>query len=147
MTKTQANPVALSTWHLLLMAWVLALVATLSALFIGEVMGQTPCNLCWFQRVFMFPLVIILGVACYQADATVWRYVLPVAAVGWLIALYHSLLYFGVFGDSIQPCGAGGSCTSSNMTIFGGIALPALPLMVFSIIGALLIIISRRSTQ
>lgn len=136
-----------SAWHLLLYAWGLALVATLSALFIGEVMGQAPCNLCWFQRVFMFPLVIVLGIACYRSDIAVWRYALPVAGVGWLVALYHSLLYFGAFGDSIQPCGAGGSCTSSNMTILGGIALPALSLIVFSLICMLLLMISRRSTQ
>ncbi|MFI8478984.1 disulfide bond formation protein B [Pseudomonas sp. NPDC078700] len=137
----------ISSWHLLLGAWALALAATLGALFIGEVMGQTPCNLCWFQRVFMFPLVIILGVACYRSDTAVWRYALPVATLGWLVALYHSLVYFGVFGDSIQPCGAGGSCSGSNMTILGGIALPALSLIVFSLICTLVLILSRRSTQ
>lgn len=137
----------LSSWYLLLCAWALALVATLSALFIGEVMGQAPCNLCWFQRVFMFPLVLILGVACYRSDTGVWRYALPVASVGWAISLYHSLLYLGVFGENIQPCGAGGSCSGSNMTILGGVALPVLSLIAFSLIGTLLFILSRRTTQ
>lgn len=147
MTAAHNKTPVLNAWYLLLSAWGLALVATLSALFIGEVMGQAPCNLCWFQRVFMFPLVIILGIACYRSDTSVWRYALPVASLGWLVALYHSLLYLGVFGDSIEPCGAGGSCTDSNMTILGGIALPVLSLIIFSLISALLLIISRRSTQ
>ncbi|MGX5219109.1 disulfide bond formation protein B [Pseudomonas segetis] len=147
MTAPSNKAQLFSAWHLLLCAWALALVASLSALFIGEVMGQAPCNLCWFQRVFMFPLAIVLGIACYRSDATVWRYALPIAGLGWLVALYHSLLYFGVFGDSIQPCGAGGSCSSSNMTIFGAIALPVLSLIVFSLICMLLLMISRRSTQ
>lgn len=147
MSAALASHRLLSTWNLLLLAWLLALVATLSALFIGEVMGQAPCNLCWFQRVFMFPLVIILGIACYRSDPVVWRYALPVAGCGWLIACYHSLVYSGVFGDSIQPCSAGGACSGSNMTIFGSVALPVLSLIVFSVISTLLIIISRRSTQ
>jgi disulfide bond formation protein DsbB len=147
MSASDTSAHAFSSWCLLLAAWLLALVATLSALFIGEVMGQAPCNLCWFQRAFMFPLVIILAVASYRSDFAVWRYALPVAGVGGLIALYHSLLYAGVFGDSIQPCGAGGSCSGSNMTIFGVVPLPVLSLIIFSLISALLLIISRRSSQ
>ena len=54
------------TWNLLLLTWLVALVSTLSALFIGEVMGQAPCVLCWFQRAFMFPLAVILAIASYR---------------------------------------------------------------------------------
>ena len=60
-------------WTLLVCAWLLALTATFAALFIGEVMGQAPCVLCWFQRAFMFPLVLVLGVACLLSDAGGWR--------------------------------------------------------------------------
>ena len=93
-------------WALLLCAWLLALVSTIAVLFVGEVMGQLPCVLCWFQRAFMFPLVLVLGVACFLSDDGVWRYALPLAVVGWLIALYHNLLYFGLSPESIKPCGA-----------------------------------------
>lgn len=65
-----ANPRSL----LLVAAWVVSLAATLGALFIGEVMGQAPCNLCWYQRIFMFPLVLILLAACLKQDAGVWHY-------------------------------------------------------------------------
>ena len=68
------------TWNLLLLTWLVALVSTLSALFIGEVMGQAPCVLCWFQRAFMFPLAVILAIASYRSDFTVWRYALPLTA-------------------------------------------------------------------
>lgn len=138
-TKRSSN-----TWWLLLAAWLLALASTLAVLFVGEVMGQAPCVLCWFQRAFMFPLVVILGVACYLTDFSAWRYALPVAATGWLIALYHSLLYSGVITESLKPCGAGPSCSGANMTVLGGLPLPLLSLGVFTLIIILLIQIRRR---
>ena len=75
------------------LAWIIALVSTLGALFIGEVMGQTPCVLCWYQRIAMFPLALILGIAAYLEDTTIYRYVLPISIVGGLIAFWHSLLH------------------------------------------------------
>ncbi|WP_275546069.1 disulfide bond formation protein B [Pseudomonas sp. Marseille-Q0931] len=133
-----------SYWSLLLCAWLLALVATLGVLFVGEVMGQTPCNLCWFQRAFMFPLVPMLGVACYLSDARVWRYAVPVAAVGWLVALYHNLLYFKLIPETIKPCGMGPSCSGADMTVFGSLPLPLLSLVVFTLIISFLLLVRRR---
>lgn len=131
-------------WGLLLLAWAIALVSTLGALFVGEVMGQAPCILCWFQRAFMFPLAVMLAVACYCGDYAVWRYALPLAAFGWLIALWHSFLYAGVIPESLIPCGAGPSCSSADMTILGGIALPLLSLGAFTLIIVILLLIRRR---
>lgn len=88
-------------WIQLYAAWLIALLASLAVLFVGEVMGQTPCNLCWFQRAFMFPLAIVLGVACLRADAAVWTYALPLAIGGALVAGFHSLLYLGVIPAGI----------------------------------------------
>ncbi|SDS27889.1 disulfide bond formation protein DsbB [Halopseudomonas litoralis] len=135
-------------WVLLLLAWLLALFATLAALFIGEVMGQVPCVLCWFQRAFMFPLAVILAVACYRSDFDSWRYALPLAGIGALLALGHSLLYAGLIPQRIQPCNATGpSCSDANMTILGGIPLPLLALGTFVAIAILLLIIRRRTAQ
>ncbi len=122
-------------------AWVVALVATLGALFIGEVMGQTPCLLCWFQRVFMFPLALILGVALYRDDSTIWRYGLPLALLGGLIALYHLLLYAGIIPQPLQPCGAGPSCSSAELNIVGIVPIPLLSLLAFVTIGGLLLVV------
>ncbi len=146
MTEAKTNTRFPSLWGLLLTAWGIALVSTLVALFIGEVTGKTPCTLCWFQRAFMFPLVVILAVGCYISDFGVWRYALPVTVVGWFIALYHSLLYLGVIPESIKPCGAGPSCSSADMMIFGSIPLPLLSLGAFTLIAVLLVLIRRRSS-
>jgi disulfide bond formation protein DsbB len=132
-------------WGLLLTAWLLALVSSLSAIYIGEVLGQAPCVLCWFQRAFMFPLAVILAVACYYSDFNVWRYALPLAVIGSLFALAHSLLYVGLLPQPIQPCTATGpSCSGARMTIFGGLPLPFLSLGIFVAIIILLLEIRRR---
>ena len=69
---------------------------------------------------------------------------LPLAAGGWLIAAFHTLQYAGVIPPALEPCGAGPSCTSGDMTILGGVPLPVLSLLAFTIIAALLALVSRR---
>jgi disulfide bond formation protein DsbB len=133
-----------ATWNFIFAAWLIALASTLGALFIGEVMGRAPCNLCWFQRAFMFPLVLILGIGCYRSDATAWIYGLPTAIVGGLIAAFHSLLYFGVISKGIQPCGVDLSCSGSDMLLIGWVPIPALSLVSFVAIAGLLLFVRRR---
>ena len=133
-------------WPLLLLAWLVALLSSLSALFIGEVMGQAPCVLCWFQRTFMFPLAVILAIACYRSDFAIWRYARPLAGIGAALAFAHTLLYAGLIPQPIQPCTATGpSCSGAGMTIFGGVPLPMLALFAFVLIAILLLVIRRRT--
>jgi len=132
-------------WTFLIFAWLVALAATLGALFIGEIMGQAPCNLCWFQRAFMFPLAIVLMVACLDGDRCVGRYALPMAVIGWLVAFYHVLLLGGVIPEEIKPCGAGPSCSSADTVILGWVPIPALSLAAFTAIIVLLFLVRRRS--
>lgn len=134
------------TWAYLFAACLVAIVSSFAALFIGEVMGQTPCYLCWYQRAFMFPLAVTLAVASFMSDYHVWRYGLPLAAIGGLIAAYHSILYFELIPRPIVPCGTGPSCTSSNMTVLGVVPIPILSLAAFTIVLVLLIGVWRRST-
>ena len=124
-------------------AWIVALGATGGALFIGEVLGQAPCDLCWFQRAFMFPLAVLLGVAILREDRSVRPYALSLVAVGGAIAAFHSLRYFGVVPEAIRPCTATGpSCTGEGMTVLG-FPIPLLSLGAFAAIGFLLLIPSR----
>ena len=131
-------------WKLLFAAWLIALGSTLSALFIGEVMGQTPCVLCWFQRIFMFPLAVILAIACFGSDGAVWRYALPLAAIGAILAGWHTLLFTGLIPAALEPCGSGTSCSSENMTILGGVPLPILSLAAFAALIVLLLLVRKR---
>ncbi|WP_281019583.1 MULTISPECIES: disulfide bond formation protein B [unclassified Minwuia] len=121
----------------LILAWIVALAASLSVLFIGEVLGQTPCNLCWFQRVFMFPLVIVLGLGLWWRDPRVGRYGIVLAIGGGVVALWHLGLYVGVIPESIKPCTASGpSCTDDNQVVLG-IPIPLLAAAAFALIALL----------
>lgn len=132
------------TWYLLVAAWIVALVATLGALFIGEVMGQTPCELCWYQRIAMFPLAWILGVAAFR-DSPGWGwYALPFTSIGAIIAAFHSLVYFGILPEAIHQCGAGPSCTDDAMLLLGIAPIPLLSLLAFLAIGTFLTLSLRR---
>ncbi len=129
-------------------AWLIALASTLSALFIGEVMGRTPCILCWYQRIAMFPLALMLGIAVYLMDMTVRRYALPIAVVGGLVALWHSLLFVGIIPEAVQPCTRDGpSCSDEGQVLFGFVPLPYLSATAFITIILLLTIPFGRSSK
>lgn len=138
-----ANRPAAAT-SFLVAAWIVALVATLGALFVGEVMGQTPCHLCWYQRIAMFPLGLVLGVAAWRGDVGAWRYALPLAVAGLGVAGFHGLVYAGLVPEGIEPCSrTGPSCSDAAMTILGGLPLPYLSLAAFAAI-TLLIALARQ---
>ncbi len=122
----------------LLTAWALSLTATLGSLFIGEVMGMTPCNLCWYQRAMMFPLPIVLGFACYESNFTTIKSGLLITLIGTAVALFHSAYYAGIIPRSIQPCGAGPSCADDKLELFSTLVIPYMSLTAFTIIALLL---------
>lgn len=118
-------------------AWIVALAASLSVLFIGEVLGQEPCILCWHQRAFMFPLAIVLGFGLWWQDRRVGGYGVVLSLGGGGIALWHLGLYVGVIPEPIQPCTASGpSCTDDDQLILG-VPIPLLSLVAFAFVGAL----------
>jgi len=139
--------VVVSRMNALYLAWLVALVSTLGALFIGEVMGRTPCVLCWYQRIAMFPLAVILAIACYVSDDSVRRYALPIAIIGGAIALWHGLLFAGIVSEAVQPCTRGGpSCAGDDQILFGFLPLPFLSLAAFASIVLLLTVPFKRET-
>lgn len=132
-------------WSFLVAAWVIALIATLGALFIGEVMGQAPCELCWYQRIAMFPLSWILGVAAFRGSQGWGWYALPLAGIGALVATFHSLVFYDILSEGIHQCGAGPSCTDDGMMLFGFAPIPVLSLVAFILIIVLLTLSVRRA--
>ena len=132
-------------WALLLLAWLLALTATAAALFLGEVMGMAPCVLCWYQRIAMFPLVAVLGIACYSADRRGAVYALPLALAGSALAAYHTLLVAGLIPRAWIPCGPGVSCANQNLEILNAIYIPWLSLAAFVAIASLLVVYLRKT--
>lgn len=128
------------------MAWVVALVATLGSLFYSEYANFIPCRLCWFQRIAMYPLAVILLVAALRRDvrsAVQYAIVFPVA--GALIAGYHIYIEINPEAES-AGCKVGASCATKWIEEFGYVTLPVLSLTAFATILALLLMAwSRRN--
>ena len=130
------------------LAWLVALAATLGALFLGEIVGLEPCVLCWYQRIAMFPLVLILALGLLPVfDDRCVRYALPLAVAGGAVALYHTLLYWGVVPKDLVPCGQGPSCTDVKQTLFGMVPLPLISLAAFTLVVVLLLLVKSKGAR
>ncbi|NKB67953.1 MAG: disulfide bond formation protein B [Candidatus Latescibacteria bacterium] len=132
-------------WTLLFFAWFIAFVSTLGSLFFSYVMEFAPCVLCWYQRICLFPLVIILARGLFPFDRHVIKYALPLTAFGWLLAVYHCLLYTELIPAGMQPCGKGISCTEEYLDLFGFVSIPVLSLISFTTLMSILIVLKRRN--
>jgi disulfide bond formation protein DsbB len=128
------NGTVTKTSPLLYAAWLFALVGTIGSLFLSEVMLYPPCVLCWYQRVALYPLVVIIGVGIATRDSTVTRYALPLCLIGLLIAIYHNLLYYGFIPESITPCTEGVPCNAKQLELLGFITIPLMSLVGFAAI-------------
>lgn len=115
-------------------AWLTALVATAGSLFFSEVMDLPPCILCWYQRIAMYPLVLVIGVGIVMRDAKWKYYALALSLVGLAIAIYHNLLYYNLIPESITPCKEGISCTTVQIEWLGFITIPLMSLTAFVIV-------------
>ena len=115
-------------------AWIVALVAAGGSLFFSEVMELPPCVLCWYQRIAMYPLVIVIGAGIIMRDRRMKFYALPITLIGLGVSIYHNLLYYGIIPDSITPCTQGVSCTSRQIEWLGFITSPLMALVAFVIV-------------
>ena len=134
-------------WMLLFSAWSITAVATAGSLFFSYVMDFAPCVLCWYQRIFLFPLVIVLARGLFPLDRAVVRYALPLAALGWLVAGYHNLVYAGIIPESLQPCTQGVSCTEEYIELFGFLSIPLLSWLAFTTLTGILYAVHRRNPE
>jgi disulfide bond formation protein DsbB len=127
-------------WTMIFGAWLVASVSTLGALFFGEVMQVPTCALCWYQRIFMFPLVVILPIGMFPLDRKVVRYAAPLAALGGLVAAFHVLVVAGVIPEDLKPCTQGVPCAEQVVQWFGFVTIPLMSLVAFSAIFVLLLL-------
>ncbi len=119
----------------LVFALVVSLTAALGSLYFSEVVHFEPCKLCWFQRIFMYPLPIILEISIRNRLEEIWRIVLPLSLIGGLIAIYH--YYFQISGNPLIPCSAVGfsvSCSERFFTYFGYITIPWMSFSAFTLV-------------
>lgn len=128
---------------LLLGTTIVASVATAGSLFFSLGLGLVPCELCWYQRIFMYPLVVVLGVAALDDNDHVWRTGLPLSALGTSVAAYHSYLQVNPAIGAV--CGVDGGCTAVLYPMAGGLlTIPRLSLVAFLCITIALVVLWRR---
>jgi disulfide bond formation protein DsbB len=143
-TRTRHESTA---WMLVFAAWLIASASALGALFFSEIMQLPPCSLCWYQRNFMFPLVLILPIGLFPFDRKVVRYALPLAVVGWLLAAFQMLLVAGIIPEKLEPCTQGVPCSETVIEWFGFVTIPLLSVTAFSAIIALLVLTHFRGSE
>lgn len=118
----------------LFLALTLAIGSVAGSLFFSNFLKLPPCDLCWYQRIFMFPMAIILSVGFLTEDKKVHLYSLPLLGIGWVISAYHNLLYYKFITPVITPCTGGVSCTERQLDLFGFLSIPLMSLISFSIL-------------
>ena len=143
MQTTETN----TAWTLIFIAWLIAAASTMTSLFFSEIMLLEPCVLCWYQRICIFPLAIILLVGLYPLRQDVIKYALPFAVIGLGFTLYHIALFYGFIPEGLKPCTQGIPCDDDSMILFGFLPIPLLSLAAFSAIITLLLLAKPRITS
>src|ERR687893_378695 len=113
------------------LAWAIALISTVGSLFFSEVMGLPPCALCWYQRIAVYPLVLIVGAGIIMRDGRLKYYALPLCLAGLAVSVYHNLLYYGVIPETLAPCSQGASCAERQIEWLSFITIPLMGLAAF----------------
>jgi len=127
------------------LAFALAATATAGSLYFSEIGHLVPCTLCWYQRIAMYPLALILGIAAWRDDVGVRRYAIPLAAVGAVVSAYHVALQ-RLPGLPSGSCSVEAPCSAIELERFGFVTIPVMALIGFlSIIVVLTLLTARRS--
>ncbi len=130
------------------LALTVALTATLGSLFFSEIAGFTPCKLCWFERIFMYPQVVLLGIAMWKKDTKIWIYSLSLSIIGAFISFYHYLLQIGVLPEgSCDAVGRSVSCSKVFTMTFGYITIPLMAGTAFVLLICLAITARKNSLK
>jgi len=119
-------------------AFIVSLIASLGSLFYSTYAGFVPCSLCWFQRIFMYPEAILLGLALLKKDKGIVDYVLTLSLAGLAISIYHNYIYIKSLSSNF--CTISEPCTVAYVSEFHYISIPMMALTAFSLISLSLII-------
>jgi disulfide bond formation protein DsbB len=123
------------------LAWLVAAVSTTGSLYFSEVAHFAPCKLCWYQRIAMYPLALLLLIAALRRDSAIRRYAVPVAIVGGLLSCYHYVIeWYPSLEGATGSCDITVSCTAPWFRQFGFISLSLMALCGFAAIISLLTI-------
>ena len=120
------------------LAWIVALVTTAGSLYYSKVQGYIPCELCWYQRIVLYPWSVILGIAAWRRDSSIRVYAVPVLCIGLVISAYHSFIQWWPPSNGTSFCSASAPCTLKYVDEFGFVTLPFMALSAAALMIALL---------
>lgn len=146
MSSKYVNEATSSGWSVLFAAWVLVTTATLGSLFFSEVMDVPVCVLCWYQRIAMYPLAIVLAIAAIRRDAGVRLYASVLASIGGVIAVYHYVIQWfpNLEGTS---CTTSVPCTGVWFRVFGFVSIPYMALSTFALVLVLMMALRANAAE
>ncbi|MBA9086943.1 disulfide bond formation protein DsbB [Fontibacillus solani] len=127
------------------LAWIVSIVATAGSLYLSEILLFEPCKLCWFQRIFMYPQVVLLGIAAFRNDRSIISYVLPLSFIGGSISVYHYAEQKIPALSKLTPCKVGIPCNFDYLNWWGFVTIPLLALIAFILI--IVCLFAARSTN
>lgn len=134
--------------YLLSFAFIVALASLMGSLFYSEIALYEPCKLCWIERIFIYPQVVLLGIAAWKKDRGIALYSLALSLIGTAIISYHYLLEFGLVPS--LPCSAADavvSCAKRYVLTFGYVTLPLMGLTAFLMIDICMFLVLNASKR
>lgn len=140
MSYSKKNSVIIDTLskYILPLGFLVTFFGMFLTLFYSEVLHYAPCDLCWYQRVFLYPQVFIFAYAWYKKDISILPYTLILSILGFVIATYHHLLQMGY--DVYKPCSTAlfaVDCAKPSFIEFGFVTFPFMAVVLFGFLGLL----------
>lgn len=129
--------------HIPYIVFIQSLLGVAGSLYMSQLLNFTPCVLCWYQRIFMYPILFISIVGIILKDKKLPLYVLPLSVIGLGFAIYHNLIYYGIISETLSPCYQGVSCGTKQLDLFGFLTIPLLSLISFSIITIFMLLLVK----
>ncbi|RHW34129.1 disulfide bond formation protein B [Neobacillus notoginsengisoli] len=130
--------------NILFFAWAVSIIALFGSLYFSEIRKYEPCELCWYQRILMYPMALLLGIAIVKKDYRIAVYSKWLSVIGMAVSAYHySLQKLSFMAEAAPACGRI-PCTGQYINWLGFITIPFLALIAFTLIFACSMILSKR---
>jgi disulfide bond formation protein DsbB len=127
--------------------FIVSLLSALISLFFSEILKFTPCVLCWWARIFMYPMVFISAISIMRKQKDLHYYILPLSIIGFFITFYQNLLVWHILPEAIAPCTAGVSCIDQPFVLFGFITIPLGAMISFAIISISMLLYAQLTKE
>ena len=131
------------TLYIPYIVFLVSLISTILSLYFSEILNYQPCELCWYQRIFMYPLFIISAANIIKKHGDLAFYILPFSVIGFFVALYQNLLIWHIIPEEVAPCVNGVSCIEQPFTLYGFFTIPFGSMIAFAFITLLMLLYAK----